>query len=198
MHEDPLLQDLVFAVFAAFVGGLVAHRLRQPAIVGYLLAGLAISTFAPRSMAESHALQVLAEVGVAFLMFAHGAEFSRGDLRRLARLSAVAGVLQILVTIGIGTALAPLLGLSIAQGVFLGGILALSSAAVAMKLLIGRGELHTLHGQIAVGVLIRPLKRRHRPTPRHLPANMALANDCLPHASPAVRRSSRRSGSLRA
>ena len=154
MHEDPLLRDLVFAVLAAFVGGLLAHRLRQPAILGYLLAGLAINTFAPQSVAQPHALQVLAEVGVAFLMFAHGAEFSRGELRRLARRSAVAGLLQILITIAIGTALAPLLGLSIAQGVFLGGILALYSAAVAMKLLIGRGELHTLHGQIAVGVLI--------------------------------------------
>jgi CPA2 family monovalent cation:H+ antiporter-2 len=154
VHEDQLLRDLVFTVLAAFVGGLVAHRLRQPAIIGYLLAGLAINTFAPSSVAESHAIQVLGEIGVAFLMFAHGAEFSLGELRRLARLSAVAGILQILITIAIGTALAPLLGLSIEQGVFLGGILALSSAAVAMKMLIGRGELHTLHGQIAVGLLI--------------------------------------------
>jgi monovalent cation:H+ antiporter-2, CPA2 family len=154
VHEEQLLSDLVFAVLAAFVGGLVAHRLRQPAILGYLLAGLAISTFAPQSVAEPHTLQVLGEIGVAFLMFAHGAEFSRGEMRHLARRSAVAGILQILVTMAIGTALAPVLGLSIAQGVFLGGILALSSAAVAMKMLISRGELHTLHGQIAVGVLI--------------------------------------------
>jgi monovalent cation:H+ antiporter-2, CPA2 family len=154
VHEDRLLHDLVFAVLAAFVGGLVARRLRQPAIVGYLLAGLAINTFAPQSVAEPHALQVLAEIGVAFLMFGHGAEFSFLELRRLARLSVVAGVLQIILTMAIGIALAPLLGLSIAQGVFLGGILALSSTAVAMKLLIARGELHTLHGQIAVGVLI--------------------------------------------
>jgi monovalent cation:H+ antiporter-2, CPA2 family len=154
VHEDPLLRDIVFAVLAAFVGGLVAHRLRQPAILGYLLAGLAINTVAPQGVVESHALQVLAEIGVAFLMFAHGAEFSRGELHRLARLSGVAGILQILLTIAIGTLLAPMLGLSIEQGIFLGGILALSSAAVAMKMLIGRGELHTLHGQIAVGVLI--------------------------------------------
>src|SRR5262249_47439193 len=80
--------------------------------------------------------------------------FSRGELRRLARLSAVAGILQILVTIILTTALAPVLGLSLPEGVFLGGILALSSATVALKVLMGRGELHTLHGQIAVGLLI--------------------------------------------
>ena len=154
MHEDPLLRDMVFAILAAFVGGLLAYRLRQPTVLGYLLAGLALNTVAPHSVAESHALQVLGEIGVAFLMFAHGAEFSRGELHRLARLSGVAGILQILITIGIGTAVAPILGLSIEQGIFLGGILALSSAAVATKLLISRGELHTLHGQIAVGLLI--------------------------------------------
>ena len=82
---------MVFAMLAAFVGGLVAYRLRQPAIFGYLVAGLAINTFAPHSLAESHALQVLGEIGVAFLMFAHGAEFSRGELHRLARLSAAGG-----------------------------------------------------------------------------------------------------------
>jgi len=144
----------VFAVLAAFVGGLVARRLRQPAILGYLLAGLALNTFPPTRVADSHALQILAEIGVAFLMFAHGAEFSRGELRRLARLAAVAGIVQILVTIALATALAPVLGLSLPEGVFLGGILALSSAAVATKVLTGRGELHTLHGQIAVGLLI--------------------------------------------
>ena len=93
MHEDQPLRDIVFGVLAAFVGGLVAHRLQQPAFLGYLLAGLAINTFAPTRVADSHALRVLAEIGVAFLMFAHGAEFSRRELRRLARLSAVAGIL---------------------------------------------------------------------------------------------------------
>ncbi len=56
MHEDQLLRDIVFGVLAAFVGGLVAHRLRQPAFLGYLLAGLAINAFAPTRVADSHAL----------------------------------------------------------------------------------------------------------------------------------------------
>lgn len=144
----------MFAVLAAFVGGLVARRLRQPAILGYLLAGLALNTFPPTRVADSHALQILAEIGVAFLMFALGAEFSLGELRRLGRVALALGPLQILGTMALGPLLAPALGLSVLQGVFLGALLALSSTMVALKVLMGRGELQALHGRVALGILI--------------------------------------------
>ena len=100
------------------------------AILITLVAGLAINTFAPTRVADPHALQILGEIGVAFLMFSHGAEFSRGELRQLAGRSAPAGILQIVVTIALAAALSPVLELSPAEGVYLGGVLSLSSAAV--------------------------------------------------------------------
>ena len=149
-----LILDLVLAVVAAFAGGLLAQRLRQPVILGYLLAGVALGPFTPGLKANAETVQVLAEIGVAFLMFALGAEVPLRELRRLGRLTAVSGPLQILVTMVLGPLLAPVLGLSLRQGIFLGGLLALSSTVVALKVLLARGEMGTVHGRATLGVLI--------------------------------------------
>jgi CPA2 family monovalent cation:H+ antiporter-2 len=154
MEGAGLILDLVLAVAAAFVGGVVAQRLGQPVILGYLLAGVAIGPFSPGPVADIHSVQVLADIGVAFLMFTLGAEFSFAELRRLGRVATLGGALQILCTMCLGPLLAPAVGLSLVQGVFLGGLLALSSTVVALKVLMGRGELQSLHGRIALGILI--------------------------------------------
>jgi CPA2 family monovalent cation:H+ antiporter-2 len=154
MGELQLVADLVLAVLAAFVGGVIAQRLGQPVILGYLLAGVIIGPFTPGPQADVHSIQVLAEIGVAFLMFALGAEFSFGELRRLGRVATLGGGLQVVCTMGLGPLLAPLLGLTFVQGVFLGALLALSSTVVALKVLMARGELQALHGRVALGILI--------------------------------------------
>ena len=154
MEDLRFVLDLVLAVVAAFAGGLVAQRLGQPVILGYLVAGVAIGPFTPGPIADPHTVHVLAEIGVAFLMFAVGAELSLGELRRLGRVASLGGTLQIACTMGLGPLLAPALGLSFVQGVFLGALLALSSTVVALKVLMGRGELQTLHGRVALGILV--------------------------------------------
>jgi monovalent cation:H+ antiporter-2, CPA2 family len=87
-------------------------------------------------------------------MFALGAEFSSGELRRLGRVATVGGSLQVICTMGLGPLLAPVLGLSFLQGVFVGALLALSSTVVALKVLMARGELQALHGRAAIGILL--------------------------------------------
>lgn len=154
MGDLQLVLDLVLAVLVAFVGGSLAQRLGQPVILGYLVAGVVIGPFTPGPVADSHSVGVLAEIGVAFLMFALGAEFSLGELRRLGRVASLGGLLQILATMALGPLLAPLLGLSFMQGIFLGALVALSSTVVALKVLMGRGELQALHGRVALGILI--------------------------------------------
>lgn len=154
MGEPQLVVNLVLAVFAAFAGGIIAQRLGQPVILGYLVAGVAIGPFTPGPTADVHTVRLLAEIGVAFLMFALGAEFSLSELRRLGRVATLGGALQILCTLGLGPLLAPLLGLTFTQGIFLGALLALSSTVVALKVLMIRGELQALHGRVALGILI--------------------------------------------
>src|SRR3954465_5856033 len=154
MDHLQLVVDLVLAVLAAFVGGVVAQRRGQPVILGYLLAGVAIGPFTPGPTANTHSVQVLAEIGVALLMFALGAEVSLAELRRIGRVGTLGGALQLVCTMGLGPLLAPFLGLTFTQGVFLGALLALSSTVVTLKVLLDRGELGALHGRVALGILI--------------------------------------------
>ena len=154
MTDAGLLVDLAAAVLAAFLGGLLAQRLGLPVVVGYLVAGVAIGPFTPGFRANPHSIDVLAEIGVTFLMFAIGAEFSRTELRRLGRVGLLGGVGQIVATTAIGPALAPVLGITLYQGVFLGALIALSSTVVALKVLTARGELDSVHGHVALGILV--------------------------------------------
>jgi CPA2 family monovalent cation:H+ antiporter-2 len=149
-----LVVDLVLAVVAALIGGLAAQRLGQPVLMGYLAGGMLIGPFTPGPSADPHSVAVLAEIGVAFLLFALGAEFSLGELRRLGRVASVGGPLQIVGTAALGPLLAPFLGLSLGQGLFLGGLLALSSTVVVLKVLLSRGETGALHGRAAIGILL--------------------------------------------
>src|ERR671932_2476718 len=107
MDDGKLIVDLVLAVVAAFAGGVIAQRLGQPVILGYLLAGVIIGPFTPGPRADVHSIQILAEIGVAFLMFALGAEFSFGELRRLGKVATLGGPLQIVLTMVLGPLLAP-------------------------------------------------------------------------------------------
>jgi CPA2 family monovalent cation:H+ antiporter-2 len=152
--EVRLVPELALAVVAGFLGGLIARRVGLPVILGYLFAGIAIGPFTPGPVAESGALSGLAEIGVAFLMFALGTELSRSELRELGRTAIVAGTAQILLVLLIGPLVAPLLGLTLAQGIFLGALLSLSSTVVALKLLMARGEAQSLHGRGALAILV--------------------------------------------
>jgi monovalent cation:H+ antiporter-2, CPA2 family len=152
--ELRLLGDLVVATIAAFAGGLVAQWLRQPVILGYLVAGVAIGPFTPGPIADPHSVQVLAEIGVAFLMFALGAEFSPAELRRSGRVAMLGGTAQILLTTALGASVATVSGLDLPQSILLGALLALSSTVVAIKVLQARGEASTLHGRVTLGFLI--------------------------------------------
>lgn len=154
MEGHQLVVDLVLAIVAAFLGGLAAQRLGQPVIVGYLVAGVALGPFTPGPVASTESVGVIAEIGVAFLMFALGAEFSRAELRGMGRVALVGGSLQIAGTIAVGVAVGFALGLSPVQGVFVGALLALSSTVVAIKILAARGALQSLHGKGSVALLI--------------------------------------------
>jgi len=154
MEGSQLIVDLVMAVVAAFAGGIVARLLHQPVILGYLVAGVLIGPFTPGPSATQQSIETLAEIGVAFLMFALGAEFSFAELRQLGRLATLGGPLQIAVTMALGPLVAPVLGLSFSQGIFLGALLSLSSTVVVLKVLMGRGEQQSRHGRVTLGILI--------------------------------------------
>lgn len=141
---------------AAALVSLGFRRLRQPAIIGYLAAGLLLGPyvlpFTPIS--DPANLQALSELGVLFLMFYIGLEFDLGKLRPVAAAAMLGLGLQTALMGLIGTMVGQWLGWSAVEGLFLGGILAISSSMVCFKLIGERGDMHRPYAQLAAGVLI--------------------------------------------
>lgn len=152
--EELALQNLVFIVAAAALGGLIAARLKQPIILGYLVAGVAIGPFTPGPAASVEGLRFLIEIGVALLLFVLGAGMPLSRFRQVGGVVIAGGALQIGLTMALGVALAPLFGLGFIEGILLGTILAQSSSAVISKIMEDRRETGSLHGRIAVGMSV--------------------------------------------
>jgi monovalent cation:H+ antiporter-2, CPA2 family len=129
-----LFRDLALVFVAAILGGLVAWRLRLPAILGFVLAGVVVSPFTPGpSVSDLHNFELFAEIGVIFLMFSVGIEFSLRDLRRVKWVALVGGPLGILLSIGLGLAVAKLLGWEIYHGLVLGAVTSVASTMVLIR-----------------------------------------------------------------
>jgi CPA2 family monovalent cation:H+ antiporter-2 len=150
-----LLQELVLAYALAVVLLLVAARLRLPSIVALIVAGV-IAGPAGFGLVRSQAnVDLMAEVGVALLLFTAGLEFSLTELRRVWRRIVPGGLAQVALTvIAAGGVVAVVFGGSFTRIAVVGLFVALSSTAVVLKELSRRNLLHSPHGQLAIGVLL--------------------------------------------
>ena len=148
--------DIALVLGSSALGGFIAHRLRQPVLLGYLVAGLVIGPFGLEQIDRLEEIKSLAEIGVAFLLFALGVEFSLAELKRVKDIAIKGSLLQIGFTIALVALLTTLLGWvqSPIKGIFMGSILSLSSTAVVLKTLTERGEVNTIHGQVMLAILI--------------------------------------------
>ncbi len=149
-----LFDDMVVILVAAGVGGLGARLLRLPPLIGYLAAGAIVGPHALGLITHLDDVQTLAEFGVVLLLFAVGVEISLTDLRRLGWRVLVASVGQITLTIAVGYGIGIALGWEPSAALVAGMALSLSSTMVALKTLNDRGELGTLHGRMAAGMLL--------------------------------------------
>jgi CPA2 family monovalent cation:H+ antiporter-2 len=157
VQEDfRLIVDLVMVLTAASVGGLLAAALRLPVILGYLVGGIVVGPTGLGLIKELIQVETLAQFGVAFLLFALGVEFSLAELRKVQKIALGGGALQILLTIGFTAVISTLVGwvTTPVQGVFLGGILSLSSTAVVLRSLMENNETDSVQGQVTLGMLI--------------------------------------------
>ena len=150
-----LLADLTLVLLAAVAGGLVAKRLGQPLIVGYILAGVLIGRFTTGlTVANAGNIEGLAELGVALLLFSLGLELSFRDLAPVRGVALGGATLQILLTMALGTALATGLGWSRQAAIWFGALISLSSTMVALKTLQAQGRLGTLSSRVMLGLLV--------------------------------------------
>jgi CPA2 family monovalent cation:H+ antiporter-2 len=149
-----LLRNLVIVVAAAAIGGLIAVKLRQPVILGYLLVGALVGPFTPGPAVDFEGLRFLTQIGLALLLFVMGANLPVSKFRAMGSVILFGGVAQISFTILMGIGLAPYLNLTIPEGILLGAILAQSSSAAIIKILEDRREGSSVHGRIAVGMSV--------------------------------------------
>ena len=139
------------AVGAALVGGTIAVRLGQPAIVGYLVAGVAIGPFTPGFVGDVGQISALADVGVILLLFALGVEFAPRELESVRRVALPGGALQVALILAVGAAVGLGLGFGLREALVVGACLSISSTLVVIKSLLDRGEIDSLHGRAAIG-----------------------------------------------
>lgn len=156
MEANPtFFKDLAYVFLAALTGGMLAWRLRQPIILGYVLAGMLISPFTPGPAVEDvHTLELFAEIGVILLMFSIGLEFSVKDLLRAKWVALIGAPIGILLSIALGLAVSKPLGWSPLQGVIVGSVISVASTMVLTRLLMDRGELQTEHGLVMVSITL--------------------------------------------
>ena len=145
---------IAIVVLAALLCGLGLERLRQPAIVGYILAGVLLGPSALGLVADRAQIDTLAELGVLMLLFMVGMELSLRVFKRVWRLAVMTTVIQIGASVGVMLLLSKILGLPFGLSLLLGFVVALSSTAVAIKVLDNIDELRTRAGRITIGVLI--------------------------------------------
>lgn len=130
------------------------ERLRLPAVLGFLLAGIVIGPEGLGLLSNAERIYLLAELGVVLLMLTIGLEFSFERLRGVRSVAAVGGSLQILLSVAVGMGFAFLRGWTPYQGFFLGAVIALSSTSIVLKHLLDRGELDSEHGKASVAILV--------------------------------------------
>ena len=153
-HDVSLIATVAVGFALAFPLGFLAHRLRLPPLVGYLMGGVALGQFAPGFVADSALTGQLAEIGVMLLMFGVGLHFSMRDLMAVRWIAVPGAIGQIVIVTAIGSGMATLWGWKLGAGLILGLSLSVASTVVLLKALEERNGVSTPNGRIAVGWLI--------------------------------------------
>ena len=149
------LADIALMMIMALILGYAANRLGQPAMLGYLFAGMIIGPYSWSQLINNmEEIEALASVGVSLLLFMVGLEFSPKKLKDIWRPSAISGTFEMLMMFLLGTVAGLLLGWTLIEAVFLGTMLMISSTIIIIKVLSETGQMDTLHGRLLVGRLI--------------------------------------------
>ncbi len=147
--------DIIILVLTAFFCGLIMQRLKQPLILGYILAGVILGPYTGgMTITEIHDIELLAEIGVALLLFALGLEFSLKDLKPVKYVALFGTPLQMLLTIVFGYAVGRVFGWEWKTSLWFGSLISLSSTMVILKTLMNQGWLGTLSSKVMIGMLI--------------------------------------------
>jgi CPA2 family monovalent cation:H+ antiporter-2 len=152
--EIQLLKDIVIIVGLSIVVIFIFHRIRVPAIVGFLLTGILAGPHGLGLVKAAHEVEIIAEIGVVLLLFTIGIEFSLRNLLQIKKSFLIGGSLQVLLTVLVVFVIARQIGQPFGESIFIGFLISLSSTAIVLKLIQERAEVDSPHGRTALAVLI--------------------------------------------
>lgn len=156
MHGLAFLQDLAVVMIAAALVTVIFHRLKQPVVLGYILAGIIIGPHTPPFplIHDEDTIKTLSELGVILLMFSLGLEFSLRKLKQVGAPALIAALLEILLLFWVGYEIGRLFGWRNMDSIFLGAMLSMSSTTVIIKVLGELGKMKERFAQLIFGILI--------------------------------------------
>lgn len=152
--ELPLLTDIVIILGVSVPLILAFQRFKLPSILGLILAGIIVGPHALSLVHAAHDVEIMSEIGVIFLLFVIGIEFSLSQLAQIRRTVFIGGTLQVGLTIAAVTGIGMWGGMNVKSALFLGFLVCLSSTAIVLKLLQEQRAMHTPHGRVALAILI--------------------------------------------
>lgn len=147
--------DIAIIIVAALIGGLVAQFLRQPLIVGYILAGVIVGPYTGGvTVGSVDDIARLAEIGVALLLFTLGIEFSLKELRPVRRIALIGTPIQMALTVALGYGIGQWLGLDWVAALWFGAVISTSNTMIVLKTLSARGLMGTLSSRVMLGIFV--------------------------------------------
>jgi CPA2 family monovalent cation:H+ antiporter-2 len=153
-HSVTLISTIAVGLGLALVMGFIAVRLKLPALVGYLIAGIILGPATPGFVADVELAGQLAEIGVMLLMFGVGLHFSLDDLLDVRKIALPGAIVQILVATALGVLISHWWGWDLGAGIVFGLALSVASTVVLLRALEQRGAVESVNGRIAVGWLV--------------------------------------------
>ena len=148
------LDSVVMLLAVAVLTVIVCRRLHIPTMLGYLIVGFIAGPGVLHIISQTEATDFVGEIGIVFLMFSIGLEFSLPKLRAMKSLVFGLGTMQVVFTILLIMGIGLILNIPLLPSLALAGAMTVSSTAIVSKMMAGRGELGTHHGQMAMGVLL--------------------------------------------
>jgi len=150
-----IASDLVILIVAGMLGGFVARMFRQPLLLGYIVAGVLVGPYTGGiTISSVHDVELLAEIGVALLLFTLGIEFSIKELKPVRHVALIGTPLQIILTMAFGWGAGQFMGWDSHLSIWFGAFIALSSTMVVLKTLESHGLVGTLSSRVMLGMLV--------------------------------------------
>jgi CPA2 family monovalent cation:H+ antiporter-2 len=156
MHDMDLLHDLAVVMLIAGVTTILCHRLKQPVVLGYIVAGFIIGPYTPpfELVKNEEAVRTLGQMGVVLLMFSLGLEFNLRKLTRVGLSAFVAALLEITLMIWLGYEVGRAFGWGTMDSVFLGAMISISSTTIIVKALAELGKSREAFAEVIFGILV--------------------------------------------